>query len=160
MLANLFGLRRDRFTLVNLRRLTDVLRVTPASGFSRATSSTVVETFREIAELMIYGDQHDPSFFDVFVEQRVMAHFTKFLTPPGGDRADRQIVLQLLQTLAIVIQNIREETSLFFLFSEQHVSVRVVQAELDFHDEEVMARYVSLLKTISLRLNQRTVQLV
>ena len=49
MLANLFGLRRDRFTLVNLRRLTDVLRVTPASGFSRATSSTVVETFREIA---------------------------------------------------------------------------------------------------------------
>jgi|TARA_B110000977_G_scaffold137814_1_gene175053 hypothetical protein len=159
MLANLFGLRRDRFTLVNLRRLTDVLRVTPASGFSRATSSTVVETFREIAELMIYGDQHDPSFFDVFVEQRVMAHFTKFLTPPGGDRADRQIVLQLLQTLAIVIQNIREETSLFFLFSEQHVSVRVVQAELDFHDEEVMARYVSLLKTISLRLNQRTVQM-
>lgn len=158
---NFFGARRDRFTLQNLRRLTDILRNTPASGFSRATSTTVVETFREIAELMIYGDQHDPGFFDVFVEQRVMAHFTKFVAPPGpvGTRPNREIALQLLQTLAIVIKNIREETSLFFLFSEQHVPRRVVEADLDFADEEILARYVSLLKTISLRLNERTVQM-
>lgn len=159
MLASLFGARRDRFTLANLRRLTDVLRVTPASGFSRHTASQVVETFREIAELMIYGDQHDPSFFDAFIEQRVMAHFTKFISPPGGGRPDRDIALQLLQTLAIVVQNIREETSLFFLFSEGHVPKRLVEANLDFDDEEVLGRYVSLLKTTSMRLNARTVQM-
>ena len=159
MLANLFGVRRDRFTLANLRRLTDVLRVTPASGFSRHTASQVVETFREIAELMIYGDQHDPSFFDAFIEQRVMAHFTKFISPPDGGRPDRDIALQLLQTLAIVVQNIREETSLFFLFSEGHVPKRLVEANLDFDDEEVLGRYVSLLKTASMRLNSRTVQM-
>ena len=157
MLANLFGARRDRFTLANLRRLTDVLRVTPASGFSRHTASQVVETFREIAELMIYGDQHDPSFFDAFIEQRVMAHFTKFISPPDGGRPDRDIALQLLQTLAIVVQNVREETSLFFLFSEGHVPRRLVEANLDFDDEEVLGRYVSLLKTTSMRLNARTV---
>jgi protein CLEC16A len=159
MLASLFGARRDRFTLANIRRLTDVLRVTPASGFSRHTASQVVETFREIAELMIYGDQHDPSFFDAFIEQRVMAHFTKFISPPGGGRPDRDIALQLLQTLAIVVQNIREETSLFFLFSEGHVPKRLVEANLDFDDEEVLGRYVSLLKTTSMRLNARTVQM-
>jgi len=159
MLANLFGARRDRFTLANLRRLTDVLRVTPASGFSRHTASQVVETFREIAELMIYGDQHDPSFFDAFIEQRVMAHFTKFISPPDGGRPDRDIALQLLQTLAIVVQNVREETSLFFLFSEGHVPKRLVEANLDFDDEEVLGRYVSLLKTTSMRLNARTVQM-
>ena len=159
MLANLFGARRDRFTLANLRRLTDVLRVTPASGFSRHTASQVVETFREIAELMIYGDQHDPSFFDAFIEQRVMAHFTKFISPPDGGRPDRDIALQLLQTLAIVVQNVREETSLFFLFSEGHVPRRLVEANLDFDDEEVLGRYVSLLKTTSMRLNARTVQM-
>lgn len=159
MLASLFGARRDRFTLANLRRLTDVLRVTPASGFSRHTASQVVETFREIAELMIYGDQHDPSFFDAFIEQRVMAHFTKFISPPGRGRPDRDIALQLLQTLAIVVQNIREETSLFFLFSEGHVPKRLVEANLDFDDEEVLGRYVSLLKTTSMRLNARTVQM-
>ena len=158
-MASLFGARRDRFTLANLRRLTDVLRVTPASGFSRHTASQVVETFREIAELMIYGDQHDPSFFDAFIEQRVMAHFTKFISPPGGGRPDRDIALQLLQTLAIVVQNIREETSLFFLFSEGHVPKRLVEANLDFDDEEVLGRYVSLLKTTSMRLNARTVQM-
>ena len=159
MLANLFGARRDRFTLANLRRLTDVLRVTPASGFSRHTASQVVETFREIAELMIYGDQHDPSFFDAFIEQRVMAHFTKFISPPDGGRPDRDIALQLLQTLAIVVQNVREETSLFFLFSEGHVPRRLVEANLDFDDEEVLGRYVSLLKTTSMRLNAGTVQM-
>ena len=158
-MASLFGARRDRFTLANLRRLTDVLRVTPASGFSRHTASQVVETFREIAELMIYGDQHDPSFFDAFIEQRVMAHFTKFISPPGGGRPDRDIALQLLQTLAIVVQNIREETSLFFLFSEGHVPKRLVEANLDFDDEEVLGRYVSLLKTTSMRLNASTVQM-
>ena len=151
MLASLFGARRDRFTLANLRRLTDVLRVTPASGFSRHTASQVVETFREIAELMIYGDQHDPSFFDAFIEQRVMAHFTKFISPPGGGRPDRDIALQLLQTLAIVVQNIREETSLFFLFSEGHVPKRLVEANLDFDDEEVLGRYVSLLTIVRIK---------
>ena len=159
MLANLFGMRRDRFTLANLRRLTDALRVTPASGFSRHTASQVVETFREVAELMIYGDQHDPSFLDAFVEQRVMAHFTKFINPPDGGRPDRDIALQLLQTLAIVVQNVREETSLFFLFSEGHFPKRLVEANLDFDDEEVLGRYVSLLKTASMRLDARTVQM-
>ena len=119
----------------------------------------MVETFREIAELMIYGDQHDPSFFDAFIEQRVMAHFTKFISPPDGGRPDRDIALQLLQTLAIVVQNVREETSLFFLFSEGHVPRRLVEANLDFDDEEVLGRYVSLLKTTSMRLNARTVQM-
>lgn len=43
--------------------------------FTTAIASFVqeilVETLREIAELMIWGDQHEPTFFDFFAEKRV-----------------------------------------------------------------------------------------
>ena len=154
MLANLFG-RRDRFTPANLRRLVDVLARTPSA--TPGNSASLVETFREIAELMIYGDQNDPTFFDVFVEHRVLAHFSRFIKQSGGRRGSG-LTLQLLQTLSIMIQNTREETSLFYLFSNDHIPRELIACDFDFDDEEVMAYYISFLKTVSLKLNVRTVQ--
>ena len=40
-------------------------------GAGGVTQDVVVETLRSIAELMIWGDQHNPSFFDFFLEKQV-----------------------------------------------------------------------------------------
>jgi protein CLEC16A len=65
-------------------------------------------------------------------------------------------VPQVLQTLSIIIQNVRSETGIFFLFSNNHIN-NIVDLEFDFNDEEVLGYYVSFLKTISLKLNTGTV---
>jgi protein CLEC16A len=47
---------------------------------------------------------------------------------------------------------VRSETGTFFLFSNNHLN-HIVDLEYDFGDEEVLGFYVSLLKTIGLKLN-------
>jgi protein CLEC16A len=63
---------------------------------------------------------------------------------------------QVLQTLSIIIQNVRSETGIFFLFSNNHIN-NIVDLDFDFSDEEVLGYYISFLKTISLKLNTGTV---
>ncbi len=86
------------------------------------------------------------------------------------------VCVQLLQTLNILFENIRNETSLCkinflflkslsskipvtftdYLLSNNHVNCIIVH-KFDFSDEEVMAYYISFLKTLSLKLNVHTI---
>lgn len=64
---------------------------------------------------------------------------------------------QVLQTLSIIIQNVRSETGIFFLFSNNHIN-NIVSVRFDYDDEEVLGYYISFLKAISLQLTPRTAQ--
>ncbi len=63
----------------------------------------------------------------------------------------------MLQTLSILIQNIRSETAIFYLFSNNVVN-EIVAMRFDFEDDEVLGYFINLLKTISLKFNASTVQ--
>lgn len=89
------------------------------------------------------------------------------------------VCVQLLQTLNILFENIRNETSLCkhssawlvncryliisvdmefadYLLSNNHVNSIIVH-KFDFSDEDVMGYYVLFLKTLSLKLNAHTI---
>ncbi|RDX61897.1 Protein CLEC16A-like protein, partial [Mucuna pruriens] len=57
-----FWKSRDRFSLDQLRYLTDQL--TKVQIINDVNKGFVIEALRSIAELITYGDQHDPSFFE------------------------------------------------------------------------------------------------
>jgi len=143
----------ERFSLESLRDLHDVLQRNAV--VTDANRDTVVEALRSIAELMIWGDQHDARFFDYFAENSLLAHFTAFLVQRSNRRGD--VAKQVLQTLSILIQNIRSTTAIFYLFSNNHVN-EIVALRFDFEDDEVLGYYINLLKTVSLKLNSSTVQ--
>jgi protein CLEC16A len=46
---------------------------------------------------------------------------------------------------------------MFYLFSNNHLN-EIISYKYDFSDEELLAYYISFLKTISMKLNERTVQ--
>lgn len=66
------------------------------------------------------------------------------------------VTVQLLQTLNILFENIRHETSLYYLLSNNHVN-SIIMHKFDLSDEEVMAYYISFLKTLSFKLNPHTI---
>lgn len=66
------------------------------------------------------------------------------------------VTVQLLQTLNILFENIRHETSLYYLLSNNHVN-SIIMHKFDFSDEEVMAYYISFIKTLSFKLNPHTI---
>jgi hypothetical protein len=65
--------------------------------------------------------------------------------------------VQVLQTLSILIQNIRSETAIFYLFSNNFIN-ELITLRFDFEDDEVLGYFVNMLKAISLKLTQTTVQ--
>lgn len=44
-----------------------------------------METLRSIAELMIWGDQHEPKFFEFFLEKQLLAQFHRILSFHSSD---------------------------------------------------------------------------
>ncbi|XP_077979677.1 protein CLEC16A-like isoform X2 [Glandiceps talaboti] len=114
--------------------------------------SLLVETLRSISEILIWGDQNDSTVFDFFLEKNMLAFFIKILR----QRTGRYVCVQILQTLNILFENIRNETSLYYLLSNNHVNCIIVH-KFDFSDEEILAYYISFLKTLSLKLNSHTI---
>ena len=78
-----------------------------------------------------------------------------------------KIKIQIIQTISILIQNIKNRTSLckiFFLFiilvfilSNNHIN-ELITTPLDFMDEDVVSQYISFLKLLSMNLTTDTVQ--
>ncbi|XP_021946535.1 protein CLEC16A homolog [Folsomia candida] len=115
--------------------------------------SLLVEALRSIAEILIWGDQNDPSVFDFFLEKNMLSFFLKIMKQ---NKCGSYVCVQLLQTLNILFENIRNQTSIYYLLSNNHVN-SIIEHKFDFSDEEVMAYYISFLKTLSLKLNSQTI---
>ncbi|CAI9099301.1 OLC1v1036096C1 [Oldenlandia corymbosa var. corymbosa] len=148
-----FWRSRDRFSLDELRYLTDQLM--KVQVVNDVNKDFVIEALRSIAELITYGDQHDPAFFDFFMEKQVMGTFVRIL------KVSRTLVvsLQLLQTMSIMIQNLRSEHSIYYMFSNEHINYLITYS-FDFHNEELLSYYISFLRAISGKLNKNTISLL
>ncbi|MBA0633209.1 hypothetical protein Godav_001833 [Gossypium davidsonii] len=115
----------------------------------------VIEALRSIAELLTYGDQHDSSFFEFFMEKQVMGEFIRIL------KISKTVTvsLQLLQTISILIQNLRREHAIYYMFSNEHVNYLITYS-FDFRNEELLSYYISFLRAISGKLNKNTISLL
>ncbi|CAM6127529.1 unnamed protein product [Calypogeia fissa] len=142
---------RDRFSLDELKYLNEQLQ--KVTVINDSNKDFVVETLRSMAELMIWGDQHDPHFFDYFMEKQVMAHFLRIL---NYSKQNSIVAVQLLQTLSIIIGNIRSEHAIYYLFSNEYIN-NLITYPFDFRHEEVLAYYISFLRTISTKLDSTTI---
>ncbi|XP_012703235.1 uncharacterized protein LOC101765333 isoform X2 [Setaria italica] len=149
----LFWRTRNRFSVEELRYLTDQLQ--KVYVVNEANKDFVIEALRSIAELMIYGDQHDPSFFEYFMEKQIMGEFARILRISKLSR----VSLQLLQTMGIMIQNLRNEHSIYYIFSNEHINFLITYS-FDFRIDEMLSYYISFLRAISGKLNKNTISLL
>ncbi|GLT28721.1 hypothetical protein SLA2020_036320 [Shorea laevis] len=144
---------RDRFSLDELRNLCDQLQ--KVQIVNDVNKDFVIEALRSISELLTYGDQHDPSFFEFFMEKQVMEDFIRILKISKIVT----ISLQLLQTMSIMIQNLKSEHAIYYMFSNEHVNYLITYT-FDFRNEELLSYYISFLRAISGKLNKNTISLL
>ncbi|PIA43692.1 hypothetical protein AQUCO_01800029v1 [Aquilegia coerulea] len=148
-----FWRSRDRFSLEELRYLTDQLK--KVQIVNEVNKNFVIEALRSIAELVTYGDQHDPTFFEFFMEKQVMGEFVRML------KISRilSVALQVLQTMSIMIQNFKSEHAIYYIFSNEHINYLITYS-FDFRSEELLSYYISFLRAISGKLNKNTISLL
>ena len=144
MLASLGGARRDRLHAGEPPSPDGRSACHARVGFSRAPRRRWSRRSGRSRELMHRTAPARPQLLRrVHRAARHGAPSRSSSAPRRRRRGRRDIALQLLQTLAIVVQNIRAETNNVFLFSEEHAGGRPIEANLDFDDEEVLGRTTS-----------------
>ncbi|XP_074564856.1 protein TRANSPARENT TESTA 9-like [Curcuma longa] len=144
---------RNRFSLEELRYLTEELQ--KVEIVNDINEDLVIEMLRSIAELMTYGDQHDPSYFEFFMEKQIISEFVRILRISKPTN----VSLQLLQTMSIMIENLTDKNSIYYLFSNGHIN-HLITYSFDFQNEEIFPYYISFLRAISRKLNKNTISLL
>lgn len=152
-----FWRSRNRFSLDELRYLTDQLY--KVQVVNQVNKEFVVEALRSIAELITFGDQNDPSFFEYFMERQLMGEFARMLRVSATPKVASNVALQLLQTMSIMIQNLRSEHAIYYIFSNEHINY-LISYPFDFRNDELLSYYISFLRAISGKLNMHTISLL
>lgn len=115
---------------------------------------------------VVYGDKHSQSLFDYFCEKNMLALFIQLVKQASSDRLREtsgaaQLTIQVIQTLTILTQKIQNVNSFYYLMSNNHINALIAHP-FDFAqgcgNEELLAYYVSFLKSLSLKLNAETIQ--
>ncbi|OQV21537.1 putative Protein CLEC16A [Hypsibius exemplaris] len=70
--------------------------------------------------------------------------------------AAHHVCTQVLQLLHILFENISQDTSLYFLLSNNFIN-QIIECSFDLSDDEILAHYVSLMKILSAKLNPHTI---
>ena len=119
---------------------------------------------------LIYADTHkQPQCFDVFAECNVLSLFIRLVKQAASAKLRKtdgavRLAIQVIQTLTILTQKLRNRNNLYYLMSNNHLN-ELIAHPFDFGraqeacgDEELLAYYVSFLKLLSLKLNAETIQ--
>ncbi len=128
-----------------------------------ALESRVIEDLRSLSEVVVYGEQNDEvkggALFDYFCEKNMLSLLVDIARGEGeGAGVARSIAVkaQVVQTVSILVQNVRNETSLYYLLSNNYINVLVSIPLSKFTNaalDELMPVYISFLKTLALRLS-------
>eukprot|EP00606_Chrysophyceae_sp_TOSAG23-5_P001122 GSChrysophyteH2.ASY1.ANO1.1224.1 assembled CDS len=146
----------DRFSLAHLRELHRSLVLNKA--VNDENEALVVESLRAMAEMVVYGDSKSEMLFDFFCEKNILALFLEIMWTESG--CPIKVHIQILQTLGILVNSVRNDTSLYYLLSNNYVNEILIHPH-DFanaSDESLCDQYVSFMKSLSLKLDEKTVQ--
>ena len=152
-LGEALGMRpAERFSVDYLRWLLGVMETNP--DVTPSNVDRLVETIREISELVTWADRHNPAMTEFFMEKRMLERMLGYLDTARP--IAKPVKVQILQTLGIFFQNISDASMVFYLLSNDRINALITH-RFDFDDEELMAYYISFIKALSLRMNEDTV---
>ncbi|XP_042502610.1 protein TRANSPARENT TESTA 9-like isoform X2 [Macadamia integrifolia] len=148
-----FGRSVDRFSLQRFRYLVNELQ--EIKFVNRLNWEFVLEILRSIVEIVTYGDRHDPSIFECFMEYQLLAEFLRILKI----NKNASIEAPFLHYLSIMIQNLASEHSIYYCFSNEYIN-KIILHPYKFDGGDLALYYVSFLRSVSGKLNKDTLCLL
>ncbi|KAH0475691.1 MAG: hypothetical protein KVP17_004414 [Porospora cf. gigantea B] len=124
--------------------------------------SSISETLRAASELVVIGEQRgDETYFTLFCESRMLDRIVAFFDTFSGVHNVAPLQIQLFQSLNVLLQNLKQEGSLYCLMSRNLLN-KVVATPLclsdSYLDDELISWYVNFLKSVSRMLSPKTVR--
>ena len=148
-MRRIFG-GKKKFSLENGQHLCSEVKRLKDEG----RPDDLVEALREMVEVVVWGDKNEEAVFDLFLENQLMGYFTELILTKDTPSTVR---VQVIQCLTILLQNLTREQSVFFVCSNNYIN-SIINYDVDEDDEDLLSNFVSMLKTLSLRLNEQSAQ--
>ncbi|KAL1921384.1 uncharacterized protein VTP21DRAFT_11100 [Calcarisporiella thermophila] len=139
----------EKYSLDHLKELCDSLERYPP----KTHEGQIIDTLKEITQLLVWGDQNNnPDLLEWFFEKNVHWYFLKLFE----ERRSPNLIVQILQTLNILFENIRDPTVFYFLLSNNYVN-QIICHKFDFSVDEILAYFIYFLRTLSFKLDKDTI---
>lgn len=121
----------------------------------KLNKESVVDILQSIVEIVTYGDKHDSSIFECFMEYQVLAEFVRVL------KISRNSIIEapLLQYLSIMIQNMESEHAIYYCFSNDYIN-SIITHPYEFDGGDLVPYYISFLRAVSGKINRDTLCLL
>lgn len=117
----------------------------------------VCELINLVGHFLVLGESQKNiegwNIFDAFVELDFMSEFTKL-----SSYENYKINLEIINTFSFLMINIKDKTSLYYLFSGNCLN-KIISKDHNQYDEEYISYYINFLKSLSLRLDETIIQL-
>lgn len=143
----------DRFSLQYFKYLINELQ--GIKVVDESNREVVVDILQSTVEILTYGDKHDPSIFECFMEHQGLAEFVRVLKISRNSK----IKASVLQYVSIMIQNLQSEHAIYYCFSNGYIN-SIITHEYEFNAGDLALYYVSFLRTVSGKLNGDTLCLL
>ncbi|KAK9289690.1 hypothetical protein L1049_007848 [Liquidambar formosana] len=143
----------DRFSLQYFKYIINELR--EIKVVDKLNRELVVDILQSIVEIVTYGDRHDSTIFECFMEYQVLGEFVRVLKISRNSR----IEAPLLQYLSIMIQNMESEYAIYYCFSNDYIN-SIITHQYEFDGGDLVPYYISFLRAVSGKINRDTLCLL
>ncbi|RWR82290.1 FPL domain-containing protein [Cinnamomum micranthum f. kanehirae] len=139
---------RDRFSLQEFKyQINELQKIKVVDKLNRESIFNILQS---IVEIVTYGDRHDPSIFECFMEYQILAEFLRLLKIGRNSRIEANV----LHYLSIMIQNMEN-----YCFSNDYIN-NIILHPYEFDVGDLAPYYVSFLRTVSGKVNRDTICLL
>ena len=155
---NLIKEIKDNPNSDNLRKIYFELEyIQKDKEFLNKSLNEVCELINLIGKFLIIGENPKKGevigVFDTFAELDFMSEFTKL-----SSYDNYKINLELINTFSFLMINMKNKTSIYYLFSGNCIN-KIINKDHKKIDEEYLSYYINFLKSLSVRLDETTIQL-
>ncbi|KAM3129637.1 hypothetical protein pb186bvf_018248 [Paramecium bursaria] len=148
------------YTIQNYRNNFNQL-MTYAKRIDQNTKQLILEKIELISEFSVWGDSNNSDFFEqsfnrfsFFFEQSIAEQLFKIMQRSPY----KEINLVVIQSFSILLANLGNKDNVTYLLSHP-VMNDIISYNYDFTDDETVEYYISMLKSISLRLDETNITL-
>ncbi|CAD8157348.1 unnamed protein product [Paramecium octaurelia] len=113
----------------------------------------VVDQIGQICQSVMWGDKNNDTFFDYFCDQKTMSLYLDLV-----HTGQREVVVAVIKAITMLLQNIQRPVSINYILSHSALN-GIIIADYNFRDDEIIAYYINLLKCVSIRIDEQSLQL-
>ena len=112
----------------------------------------IINIITLLGEYLVRSERSENSLFETFCEHNILQEFC-YLTSQINHP---EINLQIVKTFAFIVPNIKNQMTLYYLFSNNFVNNIISNSDFSKYDEDFLSYYVNFLKSLTLKINEST----